>query len=151
MAMNYSQKVARFFEICDYILLIPVIFLLFFALIGLLGGVIIFLLPFLIFTVGLLLFIGCSKHSRANLDEEWIFSLWFWTIIFNLIPLLVMAYYIRSSQNSEPYQTSQESNIFPYLCISFWFLNICLAISAIWFEVEENTKNVRMQKILLGK
>ncbi len=153
--MNYSQKVARFFEICGYILLFSVlVVILCFAL-----SVVYLLLflPFLllifipIFAAGFVLFIGCFEHSRGNLDEGKILHLWVWKIIFNLLPLIVTVYLIQPAKNPQIRQKTSEPDIFVYFCFLYWFLNISLAISAIWFDFEQEEKNKWLQKLLARK
>lgn len=89
-----SQKIARVFEIVDYVLLVP-------ALAGLFFGVAMFSdkssLPFglaicAVFTIGTLLLVGYFKHSRGRLSEKKTIALWVGTIAFNALFLLPALY-----------------------------------------------------------
>lgn len=155
MLMDYSQKVARFFEISGYLLMAPALIALFYSLAlvltGLLNSLLVFLLsliPFLIFTLGITLFIGCFKHSRGNLERGKILPLWITTVVFNLIPLILtcIATYHKNSSQAQSYPQNDEPNIFLLGILVFWLLNICLAISAMWFEIEKRSLYERLDK-----
>lgn len=82
---TYSQKIARVFEIVDYILLVP-------AILGVLLATLIFsgatLIVYGVFISGVLLLIGYRRHSRGNLSPENMTALWMGTAIYNFILLL---------------------------------------------------------------
>ena len=101
MGNTYSQRVARAFEIVDYILLIP-------AAIGALVGFLAIarnpLFTLLIYTVlgvGITLLVGYYKHSRGRLAEKWISALWITTAVFNFLLLLPWLYLTSSVINEE--------------------------------------------------
>jgi hypothetical protein len=90
---SYSQKVARIFEIVDYLMLVP-------AGIGALFGLVMIanrpfyamlLYGFLI--VGIILLVGYFKHSRGKLDERYFSALWVTSAIYNFLLLLPSLYF----------------------------------------------------------
>ncbi len=85
MEKTYSQKIARVFEIADYILLLPAIF-------GVLMATLMFggatLIVYGIFTGGVILLVGYRRHSRGNLSPENLTALWLGSAIYNFILLL---------------------------------------------------------------
>ena len=95
--MSFSQKVARFFEITDYVLLIP-------ATAGLLYSL--FLFPFLPMIVGSWYFAGCLllrgffRHSRGRLSDKGITQLWLATIGYNLVDLVLTLMVANSSRDN---------------------------------------------------
>jgi hypothetical protein len=111
MNKTFSQKIARIFEIVGYLWLIPSIYMLFFALVLMLYsiaflangsvvglvGILIGVIPFVIFGFGVFLLRKYYKHSRGLLDEEEILPLWFITLIFNLVFLLPAIYFYSVS------------------------------------------------------
>jgi hypothetical protein len=84
--MSYSQKVARFFEITDYLLLIP-------ATMGLLYSLALFpVLPMIVgswYAAGCLLLHGFFRHSRGRLSDKGVTMLWLATIGYNLVDLVL--------------------------------------------------------------
>ena len=94
---TYSQKVARIFEIVDYILLAP-------AGIGALVGMALLLsgqipyafLLFVFLAIGIILLVGYFKHSRGRLDEESVGMLWLTTVIYNSLLLLPFLFWAAS-------------------------------------------------------
>ena len=80
-----SQKIARVFEIVDYILLVPSLAGLFFGLMMLGSGDagIFGLGIFVVFTIGIILLVGYFKHSRGTLSKAKTRNLWIGTIVFN--------------------------------------------------------------------
>src|SRR5688572_23218851 len=85
MEKTYSQKIARVFEIADYILLVPATFGVLAATLGFNG---VTLIIYVVFIVGLILLIGYRRHWRGNLSPENLTALWIGTIVYNLILLL---------------------------------------------------------------
>jgi hypothetical protein len=85
MERTYSQKVARTFEVADYILLLPASFG---ALLATLAFSAFTLLVYAFFIVGVVLLVGYFKHSRGRLGAEYVSALWIGTAIYNLILLL---------------------------------------------------------------
>lgn len=84
---SFSQKVARFFEIVDYVLLLP-------ATLGLLYSLMLFPIgPIIVggwYTLGCLLLRGFYRHSRGRMKTSDAVKLWSFTFIYNLIELLVI-------------------------------------------------------------
>jgi hypothetical protein len=84
---NFSQKVARFFEIADYILLLP-------ATLGLLYSLMLLPIgPIIIggwYALGVLLLRGFRRHSRGQMSNDDAVKLWSFTFGYNLIELLVL-------------------------------------------------------------
>lgn len=82
---TYSQKIARVFEIADYILLVP-------GILGVLLATLFFngitLIVYGIFIGGILLLIGYRRHWRGDLDPENLTKLWSGTAVYNSILLL---------------------------------------------------------------
>jgi len=92
--MNYSQKVARVFEIVDYILLIPAAFGVLMATLMMSESLAFTLIIWTITALGIVLLVGYFKHSRGRLSERKISLLWFGTIFYNSIPLLFTLYFL---------------------------------------------------------
>ncbi|HEX8493995.1 MAG TPA: hypothetical protein VF658_14205 [Pyrinomonadaceae bacterium] len=87
-AMSFSQKVARFFEIADYLLLTPAIVGLLFSLM-IVGNAPWFTLIIAVsFAAGCYLLIGFFRHSRGRLNDSEISRLWYATIVYNFIDLI---------------------------------------------------------------
>ena len=103
---TYSQKVARVFEIIDYLMLFP-------AAIGALVGLVLLkqnplytLLIYGFLTLGIVLLVGYFKHSRATLDEKYFSALWLITAAYNLvllIPTLYWASYLLQTGDFKDY------------------------------------------------
>ena len=85
MEKTYSQKIARVFEIADYILLVP-------AILGILLATLFFsgatLVVYGIFIAGIILLVGYRRHWRGDLDPENLTKLWSGTAVYNSILLL---------------------------------------------------------------
>lgn len=100
MKKSVSQKIARVFEILNFVLLIPatlfVISLLPFGVLFILHGGILLLLSFvpslLFYGFGTLLLYGYYKHSRGKISESNALRLWIGTILLNGTPLLILAW-----------------------------------------------------------
>lgn len=93
MEKTFSQKVARAFEIADYVLLIP-------AALGVLLATLLIgaapwftLLIYGTFILGVVLLVGYFKHSRGRLDEKHISALWIATAVYNTVLLLPYLFY----------------------------------------------------------
>lgn len=93
---NFSQKVARFFEIVDYVLLLP-------ATLGFLYSLMLFPVgPLIIggwYALGCLLLRGFRLHSRGRMSNTDAARLWGFTLGYNLIELLVLAVITRGEIN----------------------------------------------------
>jgi hypothetical protein len=111
--MTNSQKIARFFEIVNYFMLVPAAFGIFMSFL-LIGGAPWFTAIILaISAVGMALLVGYFKHSRGRLAESKVKALWIGTIAYNGLFLLPTIYVVlsmaidegnRFSRNfSEPY------------------------------------------------
>lgn len=85
MEKTYSQKIARVFEIVDYILLLPSILGVFLA--TLIFSIVTFLV-YGIFIAGVILLVGYRRHARGNLSPENLTALWIGTAVYNFILLL---------------------------------------------------------------
>ena len=100
MQKTYSQRVARGFEILCYVMLVPALLSLIYPLIGVFSGILagnapiffISLIPFLIAAPGFFLLAGYIKHSRGELAEERVPTLWSATAIYNFLLLLPWLY-----------------------------------------------------------
>lgn len=93
---SFSQKVARFFEIVDYILLLP-------ATLGFLYSLMLFPVgPMIVggwYALGVLLLRGFYRHSRGQLTNKEAVRLWGFTFGYNLIDLLVLVVITRGELN----------------------------------------------------
>ena len=85
MEKSYSQKIARVFEIVDYILLLPAVAGVFLA--TLIFSVATFIV-YGIFIAGVILLVGYRRHARGNLSPENLSALWIGTAVYNFILLL---------------------------------------------------------------
>ncbi len=90
---TYSQRVARVFEVIDYIMLAP-------AGIGVLFGIgllyanpLYTLLLYVFLTIGIILLFGYFNHSRGRLDEKYFSALWLTTAGYNFVLLLPFLYW----------------------------------------------------------
>jgi hypothetical protein len=104
MEKNYSQKIARVFEIVDYFMLVP-------AAIGALVGLaalswnpLVTLLIYAGLAVGLLLLVGYFKHSRNTLDSKYFATLWITTAVYNSLLLLPILYYVATMYQEINYE-----------------------------------------------
>jgi len=111
MEKTYSQKVARAFEIADYILILP-------AGLGALAATLLFgvftLLVYAFFIVGVVLLVGYYKHSRGRLSKEHLPALWIGTAVYNFILLLPVLYLASSLLQS---RTAGDGRIFYFLVV----------------------------------
>ena len=137
---SFSQKVARVFEVVGYLLLVPAILGLFYSLILVFLGLIVFL----IFCLGIILLIGYFKHSRGTLSEEKVLPLWFGTFFYNALPLLLTFYQILISTNDYQNFNFQEwlspFGLFCIFLVLWWAVAVALSIGAIYSELTENQK-----------
>lgn len=99
--MTNSQKIARFFEIVNYFMLVPAAFGIFcsFLLIKELPWFTAIILG--VSAVGMTLLVGYFKHSRGRLAESKVKALWIGTIAYNALFLLPMTYIVLSMAISE--------------------------------------------------
>lgn len=99
--MNYSQKIARAFEIADYLLLIPAGFGVFAASMLIKDAPWFTFLIYAIFLFGFLLLVGYFNHSRGRLAERRVRALWIATAVYNGVLLLpaaaILLFFLRES------------------------------------------------------
>lgn len=121
--MSFSQKVARFFEIADYLLLLPAIYGLFLSL-GLIGMAPWFtLIVVTSFIAGCWLLSGFIRHSRGRLSEAKVKRLWYATMAYNFIELASLWVLNSSSRKGEAF------------LFSLWpLLVVLLSATALWSE-----------------
>ena len=134
MEKTYSQKVARAFEIADYILLIPAILG---AVLATLTASVLALAVYAVFVVGVILLVGYYKHSRGRLDESYFSALWIGTAIYNLIFLLPCLYYASTLLQSRVDGNWLNSNgdfLFILLFVSGYFAAVIFSLKAHFFE-----------------
>lgn len=119
-----SQKIARVFEIVDYVLLIPSLGGLLLGMMMLISGEAagIGLGILAVFTIGTILLVGYFKHSRGRLSEKSTVALWLGTIVFNGLFLLPSLYFLflDTSKNSSGNQLT-EILVSPYGWILVWW------------------------------
>jgi hypothetical protein len=147
---TFSQKVAIIFEVVGYLLLVPAILSLIYPLLFVVGSLfslqipylVISLIPFLIFGLGIVLLAGYVKHSRGTLDEEKIIPLWVGTLFYNVLPLLPVFYQIlMKSDELDNFSYQQLLSPFALFCIFlvlWWIAAVLLSIGAIFSELREN-------------
>jgi len=87
---TYSQKIARGFEIADYILLVPAVIG---ALLATLVAGLFTLVIYGIFFTGVILLVGYYKHARNTLNQKYSAALWIATAVYNSLLLLPCLYY----------------------------------------------------------
>ncbi|HEV7844018.1 MAG TPA: hypothetical protein VGO69_10005 [Pyrinomonadaceae bacterium] len=88
--MTFSQSLARFFEVIDFILLVPACFGLL-MLLPLVAAAPLFVLAIMIWsTAGCFLLRGFFRHSRGRLSDNGIAALWWAAIGYNLVDLVVL-------------------------------------------------------------
>jgi hypothetical protein len=88
-AKSFSQKVARFFEVVDYLLLAPATFGLMLALTVSNFAPWFTLSIITAFVGGCYLLSGFFRHSRGRLSDSKVSFLWCATIVYNSIDLIV--------------------------------------------------------------
>lgn len=148
-----SEKIAEVFFIAGIIFLVPaipsILPILYLLLVGLFSmNIQIFgfgLVWALIFGFGLTLFIGYSKHCSGTLKEGKILPLWFATLIYNGLPLLLTLLLLIF--RSDYRQTAAEIfgltpklivSLYPALVLCWWITATCLALTAIYDEFERS-------------
>ena len=141
---TFSQKVARFFEVVDYFLLVP-------ATAGLCCTLFIPPLFFIIlptYSFGCLLLIGYIKHSRGKLDEHNVWGLWLGTALYNAIGLIVIRWFVLYDWFDREFQRNWANIEFwmrPDTLIFIgwlsWFVLICslsvLLLFRDWVELQQ--------------
>lgn len=137
--MNYSQKIARAFEIADYLLLIPAGFGVFAASLLIKDVPWFTFLIYAIFGFGFVLLVGYFKHSRGRLNESRVRALWIATAIFNGVLLLpaaaMMFFFLREStlgyKSINDFWSPMAINL---AVVSGYLTTIFLSIKAYQFE-----------------
>ena len=144
---TFSQKVARGLEILSYLLLIV-------AVLSLLGGVILilyvpimFILYWLWFSIptalvacyGIFLMMRYVKHSRGDLDEDKIASMWIGTIVYNSLlscPFLYAVITFTQERFSPVEHFTDNSSVITYLsaCLLGYALVIGFSLKAYFFD-----------------
>lgn len=136
--MNYSQKIARAFEIADYILLIPAGFGVFAASMFIKDALWFALIIYAIAAFGCVLLAGYFKHSRGRLDANRVRALWIATGVYNgilLLPALVMMWFsARDSVSGYGMNSSLPSLLIPFAVVFGYLTTIFLSIKAYRFE-----------------
>jgi hypothetical protein len=145
-----SEKIAQVFVIVDILLLIlgslsmipPVIFI-FLGLFSMQFAVFsIGLIPILIFGIGVTLFVGYLKHSGGNLNENKILLLWFGTLVYNGLPLLItlLSLIVREDYRNLFIEKIgiEDFGVFSALTLCWWIIATCLSLTAIYNEFENS-------------
>ena len=152
MKQTYSEKLARLFEIVDYLLLIPMlcigilyvtpIFLYvgLFAFAYLFSGNYIFGATFFavcsavfaIFAFGVRLMVGCSRHSRGKLNKNKVDKLWISTICFNALFFFPSFYFNLQCWLTENYCLGSFSNSNNELKILSEFSKVFVLLTVWW-------------------
>ena len=146
MQKTYSQKVARVFEIMDYILLVPSALGLLLATLLIKEAAWFALLVYAAFGVGVGLMIGYFKHSRGRLAEEYIPALWMTSAIYNLILLLPCLFGAASFLQSPGPMTVDFSQMFvPFLIVLGYIFAITFSLNAYFFE--KRKKELRLSTV----
>jgi hypothetical protein len=147
---TFSQKIARVFEVVGYLFLVPAILSLIYPFLVAVASLftlqihflMMSLIPFLIFGLGLALLVGYFKHSRGTLSEEKIIPLWFGTFFYNALPLLPIFYQILANPfDYQNFNFQERLPLFSLFCIFlvlWWAAAVLLSIGAIFSEFREN-------------
>jgi hypothetical protein len=126
--MTFSRSLARFFEVIDYILLVPASYgMLLVVLMGFnapLEAKLVALVMLGWFIAGCFLLRGFFRHSRGRLSDSEIRNLWLATIGYNLVDLIITCLIARSS-----------SSDMVFLYFALWpLLVIIFSAMALWTE-----------------
>lgn len=98
--MTFSQSLARFFEIVDYVLLAPASYGMLMLLAFLPRSPLFPLAVAAWFTIGCFLLSGFFRHSRGRLKDSQVSLLWWATIAYNMVDLTIMWVIARQDTNS---------------------------------------------------
>jgi ribosomal protein L40E len=88
--LSFSQRLAHFFAIVDYVLLIPAIYGLLLSLVVIVDAPHVTFLIIGWFTAGCFLLRGFFRHSRGRLSDSQVKTLWRATMGYNLVDLVAM-------------------------------------------------------------
>ena len=137
---SLSQKIARVFEIVNYILLIPTsfieIFVLFYGAQLLFSAgltVLLFFIPTtLAYGFGGLLLYGYFKHWRGEISQVYAVWLWIGTIVFNLLPSAVLLHFLATTDFRDD---DKASRFLFYNIFGAYQIIILLAVGALINDV----------------
>ena len=140
---TYSQKVARVFEVIDYLMLLP-------AGIGFLVGFVLLwtnpLYTLLLYTFlisGIVLLVGYFKHSRGWLDEKYFSALWLTTAGYNfvlLLPSLYAASVLLQEKTFKGYEGNGALAAFLFLLVIVFSYIAAIVFSIKAFSFERRKK-----------
>lgn len=139
---SLSEKIAKVFEVVNYIFIVPAILILFILLLIFLCGLfslqwlscIYALIFFFIIGIGVILFVGYIKHSRGTLDESKILPLWMVTFLYNVLPLMFIGFRFYGDYQNKI--SLEDFNVFPLLLVFWWLAAVCLSLTAIYDELK---------------
>ena len=97
--MSFSQKVARFFEFTDYVLLAPATIGLMLSLTVVSNAPWFTLIIAASFAAGCYLLSGFYRHSRGRLNDSQVSFLWCATIVYNAVGLIVTLLIARAGRD----------------------------------------------------
>lgn len=98
-AKSFSQQVARFFELVDYVLLAPASFGLMLSLTVVGKAPWFTMIIAASFAAGCYLLSGFFRHSRGRLNDSQVKFLWCATIVYNAVDLIVTLLIARAGGN----------------------------------------------------
>ena len=141
---SLSEKIARVFEIVNYLFIIPAVLLLGLSLIIFLIGLFTLnlvtslycLVSILVFGLGITLFVGYVKHSRGNMVESKIIPLWMGTFLYNVLPLMYVCFKFFADYREKI--VLGDLGEFTMFLILWWIMACCLSLTAIYDEFIEN-------------
>lgn len=140
--MTNSQKIARFFEIVNYFMLVPAAFGIFASFLLIKGAAWFTLIILAISAIGMTLLIGYFKHSRGRLAESKVKALWIGTIAYNGLFLLPTIYVVLSmaiSEGTRFYRNFSEPFSLAGIAIFVWWI-VSIAGSSIALKSDLNQK-----------
>jgi hypothetical protein len=129
--MSFSQKVARFFEVIDYLLLPPATFGLVFSMLLLTMAPWVPLIITASYLAGCFLLRGFFKHSRGRLSDKDVSILWCATMAYNFVEAAVFGLLAGLDRAWEP------------LLFSIWPLLVVLLAALALFS--ESTRKQSLQ------
>lgn len=140
---HLSEKIATVFVFVGILLLLPAIPAMIPAVLIMLLGIFtaqievfgLGLIPVLIFGIGIIMFVGYSRHSSGTLDEAKILPLWFGTLVYNGLPLFItlLVLIVRDEYREK---AAENFGFFSCLTLCWWITAACLSLTAIYDEFE---------------
>ncbi len=135
---SFSQKAAMVFFIGGSVMLIPAGFGLIFAAViffaslfnGSAAGILFGLTPFALTALGVAMLAGYLKYAQGRLEDRYKLPLWAASFVFNVAPLLPLAYYVQSTPGARLYQGGG----FVFLPILLWWAAASVLSAAAFFE-----------------